>query len=94
MNRNPTSQVANKPVDPSKSPGGTSTAAGGGGSTSSTTGNSTVATNESIKIIAESIGISNLSDEASRDLASDLTFIVKLIILVNTKSYKSRLKIV
>jgi len=94
MNRNPTSQVANKPIDPSKSPGGTSTAGGsGGGSTSSTTGNSTVATNESIKIIAESIGISNLSDEASRDLASDLTFIVKLIILDAQKfARKSRRK--
>ena len=87
MNRNPTSQAANKSVDPSgkQSPGGTSTSSGsgGGGPVSSTAGNTMVATNESIKIIAESIGISNLSDEASRDLASDLTFIAKLIILVN-----------
>jgi hypothetical protein len=45
--------------------------------------NTMVATNESIKLIAESIGISNLSDEAARDLASDLTFIVKSILIVN-----------
>lgn len=47
------------------------------------TSNIAVATNDSIKIIAESIGISNLSEEACRDLASDLTFIVKSILNVN-----------
>lgn len=44
--------------------------------------NAQVATNESIKTIAESIGIGNLSDEACRDLVSDLSFTVKLILYV------------
>lgn len=37
---------------------------------------------ESIRSIAESIGISNLSDEASRDVVSDLTFTIKSILQV------------
>jgi hypothetical protein len=37
----------------------------------------------SIKHIAESTGISNLSDEACRELASDLTFTLKSLLLVN-----------
>ncbi len=45
--------------------------------------NPMVATNESIKLIAESIGVTNLNEEATRELASDLTFIVKSIIAVN-----------
>jgi len=44
-----------------------------------------VATNESIKLIAESIGVTNLNEEATRELASDLTFIVKSIIAVKER---------
>ena len=40
-----------------------------------------VATNESIKLVAESVGISNLTDEACRELASDLTFTIKSMLL-------------
>jgi hypothetical protein len=36
-----------------------------------------------IKHIGESIGISNLSDEACRELASDITFTLKSLLLVN-----------
>jgi hypothetical protein len=39
----------------------------------------------SIKNIAETIGISNLTDEASRDLASDLMFSLRSIIIVSVK---------
>lgn len=39
--------------------------------------------NDSIKLMAESIGINNLSEEASRELANDLTFVIKSILLVN-----------
>lgn len=52
-------------------------------SNSNLTNNVVVATNESIKLIAESIGISNLSEEACRDLASDLTFVIKSILNVS-----------
>jgi hypothetical protein len=44
-----------------------------------------VTTNESIKLIGESIGISNLSDEACREIASDLTFTIKSILLDSQK---------
>ena len=37
---------------------------------------------DSIKLIAESIGIGNLTEEASRDLALDLTFTIKSILAV------------
>ena len=40
------------------------------------------ATNESIKSIAETIGIANLSEEACRELAADLTFTIKSILIV------------
>lgn len=40
------------------------------------------ATNESIKTIAESVGVGNLTDEACRDLVSDLSFTIKLILYV------------
>ncbi len=39
----------------------------------------------SLKLIAESIGIFNLADEACRDLASDLTFTLKSILIVSRK---------
>lgn len=42
--------------------------------------NPMVATTESIKIIAESVGVGNLNEEAARELSSDLTFIVKSIL--------------
>lgn len=44
--------------------------------------NNLVATNDSIKLMAESIGITNLSDEACREVISDLTFTLKSIIIV------------
>lgn len=39
----------------------------------------------SIKFIAESVGISNMSDEACKDLASDLTFTLKSLIIDSQK---------
>jgi hypothetical protein len=42
-----------------------------------------VASVESIRIIGESIGVSNLSEEACREIISDLTFTIKSIIIVN-----------
>lgn len=78
MNRNSKSNEGN-----SNSSGNTSKTDQSAFNTGSLTSNVSVATNESIKIIAESIGISNLSDEACRDLASDLTFVVKSILNVN-----------
>lgn len=45
--------------------------------------NLAVSTHESIKLMAESIGISNLSDEACREIVNDLTFTVKSIIIVS-----------
>ncbi|CAF0770535.1 unnamed protein product [Brachionus calyciflorus] len=51
------------------------------------------ATNDSIKLIAESIGINNLSEEACRELANDLTFTVKSLLLDAQKfSRRSRRK--
>jgi histone H3/H4 len=44
------------------------------------TKNPPVASSDSIRLIGESIGISNLSEEACRDLASDLTFTIKSIL--------------
>jgi hypothetical protein len=40
------------------------------------------ATVESIKSIAESIGLSNLSEEACREVVSDLTFTIKSMLQV------------
>lgn len=37
---------------------------------------------ESIKVIAESIGISNLTDEPAKELADDISYRLKLIIQV------------
>ncbi len=51
--------------------------------------NSVVATNETIKVVAESIGITNLNEESARELASDLTFIVKSI-LTDAQKYARR----
>jgi hypothetical protein len=42
-----------------------------------------VASVDSIRIIGESIGVTNISEEACRELTSDLTFTVKSIINVN-----------
>lgn len=55
---------------------------------SSTQSNILVASNDSIKLMAESIGINNLSEEACRELANDLSFVIKSILLVNTKIKK------
>ena len=78
MNR---SNTATAGVKPSESPSGK----GGQSTVSQTAGalpNTMVATTESIKCIAESIGVSNVNEEASKELASDLTFIVKSILVV------------
>lgn len=40
------------------------------------------ATAESVKLMAESIGIGNLNDEAAKEIVTDLTFTIKSIILV------------
>lgn len=44
--------------------------------------NQPAATIESIKVMAETIGISNLNDEAAKEVVNDLTFTLKSIILV------------
>jgi hypothetical protein len=38
--------------------------------------------NDSIKMMAESIGITNLGDDACRELSIDLTFTLKSILMV------------
>jgi hypothetical protein len=45
---------------------------------------------ESIKSIAESIGISNLSEEACREVVSDLTFTIKSILQVKILQQKKK----
>lgn len=40
-----------------------------------------VATNESIKLVAESVGISNLNEDACKEVVNDLTFTIKSILL-------------
>jgi histone H3/H4 len=49
-------------------------------SSSANSKNATVASVDSIRSIGESIGVSNLSDEACRDLVQDLTFTVKSLL--------------
>lgn len=44
--------------------------------------NQAVSTHETIKQVAESIGISNLADDGAKEILSDLTFTVKMILLV------------
>ena len=64
-------------------------------STSSTSHstNLLVTTNESIKLIAESIGISNVTDEGCREISNDLTFTIKSILLdAQTFARRSRRK--
>jgi hypothetical protein len=39
--------------------------------------------NDSLKMMAESIGITNLGDEACRELAIDLAFTLKSILMVH-----------
>jgi hypothetical protein len=39
-------------------------------------------TNESLKLVAESIGITNLGDDACKELAIDFAFTLKAILLV------------
>ncbi|GFT16740.1 transcription initiation factor TFIID subunit 6, partial [Nephila pilipes] len=46
---------------------------------------------ESIKIIAESVGVSNLSDEAAKLLADDVTYRLKIIIQ-DAKKFMSHAK--
>jgi len=43
----------------------------------------TTLSQESIKVIAESIGVGNLPDEAAKELAEDVTYRLKDIIQVN-----------
>lgn len=38
---------------------------------------------ESIKVIAESVGISTLSDEAAKEISDSATFRLKLVLQVN-----------
>lgn len=45
--------------------------------------NSTIAL-ESVKVVAESMGISSLTDEAAKLLADDLSYRLRLIIQVNS----------
>ena len=39
--------------------------------------------NESVKLIAESVGIANLSEEGCREMASNLTFTINSLFLVS-----------
>lgn len=52
--------------------------------------NLAVTTSESVKLIAETIGINNLNDEAAKEVVNDLTFTLKSILLVNlTRIFKN-----
>lgn len=42
----------------------------------------TTLSQESIKVIAESIGLANLPDEAAKELAEDVSYRLKLLIQV------------
>lgn len=50
--------------------------------TSLPSSNQAAASVESIKLMAESIGIANLNDEATKEVINELTFTIKSIILV------------
>lgn len=60
----------------------------GGSASTSANSSSTLASNlpvasvEAIKIMAESIGISNLNEEGAKEIVNDLSFTLKFIILV------------
>lgn len=41
---------------------------------------------ESMKVIAESIGISNLPDDAAKELSDDISYKLKVVIQVNRKT--------
>lgn len=45
---------------------------------------------DSIKLMAESIGIANLNDEAVKEIISDLTFTLKSILLVMAKQANAK----
>jgi len=47
----------------------------------------TTLSQESIKVIAESIGVGNFPDEAAKDLAEDVSYRLKEIIQVNCMYY-------
>lgn len=47
----------------------------------------TTLSQESMKVIAESIGVGNLPDEAAKDLAEDVSYRLKEIIQVGFNSY-------
>lgn len=49
------------------------------------TSNLPVATIESVKLMAESIGIANLNDDAAKEVINDLSFTLKFILLVKTR---------
>jgi len=40
---------------------------------------------ESLKVIAESVGIANLSDEAAKEISDSATYRLKLVLQVNIK---------
>lgn len=48
----------------------------------------TTLSQESIKVIAESIGVGNFPDEAAKDLAEDVSYRLKEIIQVSSKQYQ------
>lgn len=86
MNRSGTGTAA-AGAKPAESPGGGSGSKSGkqgtvNNQTAGSLPNTMVTTTESIKCIAESIGVSNINEEASKELALDLTFIVKSILVV------------
>lgn len=58
-----------------------------GTNSSSTANYGTTISIESLKVIAESVGIPNLSDECGKELSEDITFKLKHIIQVRTLSY-------
>lgn len=53
------------------------------GTSNSTANYGTTISIESLKVIAESVGIPNLSDECGKELSEDITFKLKHIIQVS-----------
>lgn len=47
---------------------------------------------ESMKVIAESIGISNLPDDAAKELSDDISYKLKVVIQVSLKTQLIMLK--
>ena len=64
--------------------GGSAPVAGGGGAaaTANEVSHVLATSSESIRLVAESVGINNLTEESCRELASDLTFTLRSILTV------------